>query len=496
MEDTFLRFDPDASGTRRSRLSLRFAWAAGTTMLGLYAVLAVEGPRAQWVFGVAAFSWLATTFIEAHVEPAELISRRARALRIAYCVAMVALTDAFGAVARDEVSSLWALSLMAGSVLASASLERHRWFLAVLAAIAPVEVLLVHGASSGLRVGAAVVAGVVTVSSIAIQGRAYARAAEQRRAAELEARELELHRSGVGALAMTIHDGVSGLLLVARTKLATSTNFDDVRPLIARILVSIERVVARPRPRTVSELERELSEVARVVGTTLRVQTEGDLEILDEGERDDLFDIACEAALNAMRDASPSIDVTLAALRGRAVVRVRSSRNTLTKPSTGGGGRGLRYALLRTTLRHGRAAFEADAQGVELVASWPRRRVVVVVDTISALAPVAAIAILIGVASSNTRSLGPALAFPTLGATVALIERRTRTPERVRAVLAEADNPARSAARDRARAILAPHVASLSRATEDADLDAARPALADLSRAVSELLRELEAPEG
>lgn len=170
------------------------------------------------------------------------------------------------------------------------------------------------------------------------------------------------------AAAMSLHDGLSGMLFGLRARLETATSSGELRAPIeafvrrARELLAPTRGAALLRP-----LLRELSDTYAVP-----LEIEGELSPdLDELEARDLAFSAIELTSNALRHRNPErVRVTISC-GARRSVRVEAMGGQ--QPTTAaGGGRGTRHLVLRARSWGGSYTHEERATfGVSSV-SWPR----------------------------------------------------------------------------------------------------------------------------
>lgn len=279
-------------------------------------------------------------------------------LRTIESLRTIAFCSVFGASSSFEASPAYALALVAGS--GNGLMLQHRNPVVLVAMVVAPVMIRAAAVGSGLAV-AAVVGCVSLVMSILI-GREHERGHLLREAFEEESRRLEERRAEVRglALAMALHDNLSGALLVLQTELSTAASLDAQS--VARFVARARALVRDGGSRTVRLLD-ELREHGCAVSVDAAAYE------LPRDEQRDVTDIAWETAMNAKRASAQNITLTVTVDSLEVSVRCDTRGG---HSSVAGGGRGLRYAKLRAVWRGGDSHL-ATGEVTRFEAHWPRR---------------------------------------------------------------------------------------------------------------------------
>jgi len=489
----WLQFDVNHSGTRRLPAAWVTVLVVGTIALVAYNTLWVEGTRAHVLLAVLHVAWIATVTREGTLEPARLNRPEYGWFRVAYCLTMVALASAISVGLPDVRNPTWALGAFAGFVLAQTGAEKHPKLVAATALVPIAEIVLVHGVRDLERLAVGVMAGVLASISLYACGTLHsrrARRAEARLAHEVELTERKEQLAQL-ATAMALHDGLSGLLLVARTRVADASRLEDVLPIVKRLVDNADRILGDTKPTTIEDFERTVAELCVLFAADVTLRVDGAVSLLPPELVASLFDVAHEGAVNALKSGSPKVAIRLAAAGGDVRIEIVSSPGSALQPSPGRG-RGLRYAFLRSTLRRGTAGLETTAEGTRLWATWPIRE-----TRLRELAVVAVPFVLMAGAlvflSRALSSIAPVLVICALVAVLGVVERVAQVDRRAtRAYLDELARTETHEALVLSRERLGPGLAGVRRAVAGRDLASLAAALAVMSAGLSALIRELE----
>ncbi len=489
----WLQFDVNHSGTRRIPAAWVTVLVVGTIVLALHNVFWVTGARAHALLAMLHGAWGLTVVREGTLEPARLNRPEYAWFRTVYCVTMLAVAAAISVGLPDARNPTWVLGAFAGFVLAQTGAERHPKLVAATALIPVVEIALVHGIRDAERLAIGVMSGVVAATSLYLCATLHARRA--RRARARLAHELELadrkEQLAQLATAMALHDGLSGLLLVARTRVADASRLEDVLPIVKRLVDNADRILGDTKPTTIEDFERTVAELCVLFAADVTLRVDGAVSLLPPELVASLFDVAHEGAVNALKSGSPKVAIRLAAAGGDVRIEIVSSPGSALQPSPGRG-RGLRYAFLRSTLRRGTAGLETTAEGTRLWATWPIRE-----TRLRELAVVAVPFVLMAGAlvflSRALSSIAPVLVICALVAVLGVVERVAQVDRRAtRAYLDELARTETHEALVLSRERLGPGLAGVRRAVAGRDLASLAAALAVMSAGLSALIRELE----
>lgn len=291
-------------------------------------------------------------------------------LRASFLLSSVAYGSAFGATSRMTASPAYVMAFVMTTACAVFLIGRSRGMLALVAAIPLVERLLFVSAPS---LASLAVAGLVG-ASLSVTARVVTDRLERDAAFGEGAEETVERARQVGAIARlavltSVHDGLSGLLLVARTRLGAAAELEELEPLIRQITLrgaELTRATSHP---DLARAKRELEAVAETLGAAAEIHLQGDLSALPDDDREQLVELATEATLNALR-AAPLAPIQLTLTTTTALVRFEARSRGQAVPQRQGG-RGLAYARLRAGLRGGDAWVEPGPDFV-LRVEWPR----------------------------------------------------------------------------------------------------------------------------
>lgn len=314
------------------------------------------GCRHVWILAISAV-WLACeALFTLGVSYERYIA--SRALRTFEALRAIAFCSVFGAASVSPASPAYVLALVASS--SGGLLLLHRNPVVVVAAFVMPVLIRALAIGDGLLVAAGV--GVMCGATLLLTGRQHERDHLLREAFDEESRRLAARRDAAGGLAaaMALHDGLSGAVLVLQTRLATVTELDGT--LLARFAQRARSVLSAGADRGVEALDELLRHGCRLEIAVAAAQ-------LPIDEQRDIADIGWETAMNASRAGGRDIIVTVEVTD--EIVRVRCDAQNVSEARSGGG-RGLRYAQLRTAWRGGAIRFTKDTTS-HFEAYWPRR---------------------------------------------------------------------------------------------------------------------------
>lgn len=276
-------------------------------------------------------------------------------------------TASYAAPSSRSFPPTWSLTLITavllGTTVARPSLE---WWL--LIALSTVGYHLVAAPSPSLESTlAASAVGLLSGLMLTVTNRASRLTRSSRRASEASS-ELAAKASDEArrrAASMALHDGLSGLVFVARTRLSRAASLAEGVECVAALLEQ-GRLVLGHSSETAEQLSAHLVGLAREVPIHCRLDAAfAELELL---ERLDLRFIVIEQVTNALKHrAATALEVEV------SVRRRRLARTTCLGPPVAGGqqtGQGLRNAELRAASWAGESRLELDEQRSIATAHW------------------------------------------------------------------------------------------------------------------------------
>ncbi len=287
---------------------------------------------------------------------------------LAFVAPMIYLAS-FAAPSRQPASPMWAFLLMGGVVRGITGYTVNRAFVITTFACGLGYHLLAAPMLTPLSIAAAALASALSCLFGVVGERMVARAlAMEARARDAEAlvaaaREESRRLSA----AMSLHDGLSGLVFGIRAKLDANAPPESVRPSVRAMMQRARELLASfGGPLT---LRPALQELAEVYGTP--VEIEGSLPAgLSPLEAHDLGFSALELTANCLRHGHPErVHVRLTGYPRRSV-EVRALKGVASSSPTGRG-RGARHLALRAASWGGTYQHrEQDGDAVCSV-SWP-----------------------------------------------------------------------------------------------------------------------------
>ena len=409
-------------------------------------------------------------------------------LRFSYLLSSVAYGASFGASSSLAASPTYAMGLVTASACGVFLPARSRALIAGFA-LTPLALRLCFAASP--TASSCLVALVMGLLGAAIATQTSRRLADEARLAEVVGPPPDPESTVRLALLTAVHDHLSGLLLVARTRAATASSVEEVRHLTAQIVARGSELVGGGGRADLGRLARDLDEVAKTLGCRVTLAIEGPAGELPHDDRRQLVELATESTLNALRAGrEQAVDLRIS-VDGREVSFY--ARSAASESPRGGGGRGLRYARLRAALRGGVTDID-QSHGFVLHTRWPRTHAIQRRGFPTAAVTIAAFLLPALVLALAQQAWWPfALsAYATLSAAV-LFEQMRRAgralEERARRALAEVD----AGLAARTRAVIAPRHEAMLDALAANDIDLLREALGGYVEGIRTLLAELEA---
>lgn len=490
--EDWLQFDPRHAGTRRIRAAWITVLMVGTLLLGGYNLLWITSVRGRVNLTVFHLAWIFCVVREGTLEPDRLNAPAYAGFRSLYCVAMLGVAAAIPAGLADARNPAWVFGIFAGFVLAQTGAEKHPVFVTTMALVPVAEVVFVHGWEGG-RLAIALVAGLLASVSLLGCGALHARKARRDEARIAHEGELAERKEQIAQLAtaMALHDGLSGLMLVARTRVADAARLDEALPIVKRLLDNAERILGNTKPTTIDDFARTVEELRALFEADVTLRVDGAVPLLSGELVASLLDVAHEGAVNALKTGSRTVAVRLSATRGEARMEVLASPGDPLRPSSGRG-RGLRYAFLRSHLRRGTAGLETTGEGTRLWATWPTRETRLL-EIATLAVPFSLMAGALLFLSHAVTSVVSVIVVTAIAAALGVAERVTQLDHRAtRAYLDELDRAETHEALMLSRERLGPGIAAVRRAVTERDLPALGAALARMSEGLSALIRELE----
>ncbi|MFO0686035.1 MAG: hypothetical protein U0234_28500 [Sandaracinus sp.] len=478
------------------------ASAIGSGIVGVALALAVEsswgrsstGATPGWVAGVT-MAWLVasigyTSFFSTHARFAAPVSSE-RDLEI---YATVIYCSVFGATSSYAFSPAYAFLLAATINLGWLFAHRRPLTLAIVALIPVAMRGLAVPEASLASYAYALGAGVLVVIGALLWGRRCDADHAIRLALEAEAARLEAQReAGAGMrAAMSLHDGLSGAVLVLQAHLVEASAYEAARPAVRAMVGRVRALVEGALGHPIEVLETELPRVTRWLDARCTLHVDASVRALGLGERRDLGELAWESAMNALRRGRTEIRITLDAREAFVELRCEG-RGQRAESGARGGGRGLRYAAARVLGRGGTTSLAADGT---FTARWPRNARpssnTWMVPT--AFTAIFATAMLIGEASGHRSALwlGGFGALGAAGAYAGMASSGRSARAELDRLRAESLALAEREVMRGVRSLLIPASDALALADDDGSLQAAREAALELGRAVTAALELLE----
>ncbi len=292
-------------------------------------------------------------------------------LRATFLLSSVSYGAAFGATSRLPASPAYVMGFVMATACGVFLIGRSTVLLAIIVLV-PLAMRLVFVPSPS--VGSLIVAFLVGCGLSSLAAFVTRRAAESSdMAAETEEAIEQARESGTLArlgVLTSLHDGVSGLLLVARTRLASGASESELETLVTQLTLRGAELTQLAGHSDLPRAQRELEAVAGAIGARVDVRLEGSALALPQDDRRQLVQLATEATLNALRAAPTTVIEILLDASDDAVRFEARSRGTQTPALAGG--RGLAFAKLRARLRGGSARVENE-DGFVLRVWWPRK---------------------------------------------------------------------------------------------------------------------------
>lgn len=414
-------------------------------------------------------------------------------VRLVDHVARLSVASAFGAAAHAPLSPMWSLVLLFGLIWGHA--VPHDPVVVALIVVVPLSIRVLWAPAGSVDVDASM--GVIGVSLLAValygsSSRAARRIRSDRRRAEAERAILHAAREETASLraAMSLHDGLSGALYVARRRARTSSPEEAAsiaRGCIARmreVMEDIQRGGLGRDARSTVALERALTS-AREIGRVHKVGAMPPVE-----QHADLAFIVTELAANARRHGGGELLVELRHERRGTVLRARSS---FVPGARVGNGRGLRNVRLRAEGHGGTMGIAQTGGQFEVEVVLPReasRAFDVASVLLGALVYVAACAGLAWMSSAWGGLFVGLVGLVYLASIPVLLLSARRG---LRDAASDRDAVEASPVVARLRSELLEHAEALELAATRGDTTAIREQLDGLARAVGDALENLEA---
>ncbi|MBL8953411.1 MAG: hypothetical protein JNK82_21735, partial [Myxococcaceae bacterium] len=404
-------------------------------------------------------------------------------LRFICVVSQVSGGFIYGASSTLEVSPAWVFALAVAHLAAQYELHKSRWLMALFIALAPLLHVALAPHVTVLSFTTAVLVGLTAAVVLEVLGRRAAETASLDSTEPLGARELDARQRLLSrvAIAMAVHDQLSGLLVGGRMKLKRAKTWGDVADAIAALLGRAKGLLD-DRPAPSGQLAESLRTAVEAHGAALDLRVE-QRRPLDPAEEADLRDLVSEASVNAARSGSPVVQVHVEVLEEGISVLCTGSG---TGPRAPGEGRGLRNMRLRSWARGGTFSFEANEAGSTLRVHWPRQN-------LSRFAGIGTAVLMISLAAVPAIAQGRLFAVACVVVIGVLAAGILRLADTVSASRALPGGDGGSAdAMGRVRAALGPALAQLDAASAAESLERADEALRTLSTTFTALLAELE----
>lgn len=449
-------------------------WIAAITAVWLLLSVYGTSMRSSWARFAAPVS--SSRDVETHVT-------------MLYCVC-------FGATSSFDASPGYAL--VAAAVANLGSLRAYRQPVTMgIVALTPLALRLVAvpGASDrSLAIAAAV--GVATVIGIVVWGRRVERdhavrvglVHELQRMTELRA--FAEHRHA----AMSLHDGLSGAVLVLEARLAGAASYAAIADVVSATLAIVRGMIVGRTLADLDGLAQELKDGGPRFGVEAEIEVAPSAHELPRDEQRDLSELGWEAAMNALRAGARRLALTVTA-DADAVTLTCIGSPVIPGGTAPSGRRGLRNAQWRAGSRGGEVSLDVVAG--RFVARWPRR-VRALDDRWIAPATFAVIALGgVGFAAISGEWLALWLtAYGALGASAALAAMSSNARSARERLQGLALEERTLSERERIVSVLNVLVGpthALEQADARGSLESARAAARELASSVSEAIRRLEA---
>ena len=496
--DTWFGADPDAmrmnAAPRTAAYHLGVAWllvVVGWTPWGR-ALLGVD--PVYLTLATVAFS-VDLVELARRVADGALFLAGAWPRRLLTALVLFTYTASFGAPSTLEASPAWAFFVMAGAVAGLIGTGIGPGFAAILLVSGPGLHLL--AAPSITPLSLAVSLGATFFSGLAaLLGRAIARLAiEVESRAEARALVMAEARADARRLAaaMSLHDGLSGMLFSVRAQLESAERVDAVRAPIHEV-VRRARDLVLPMS-NLPDLPAALDRLAAVHGVPLtRIGTPPDA---DPVEASDLAFGALELVANALRHREvSSLSVTF--LRGAVhgiSVRAEGPLSSRPSASVASSGRGTRHLALRARAWGGTST-RTDAPTASVAEMrWPKPAQRVGPLWVALLVPFSAlpfVGLFFSADASPERLVYVAVVAVLTSAGLAYDARALR---RAATAWLPSSPPATPVPASHASEFLRA-LDALARAVEEDGIASVRARVADVGRALTALLSTLEAVAG
>lgn len=473
-------------GATRTEIAAQFtplAFVATMAASGFLVAVSFTSTGHAW-FGVsprpvAAFALVHAVFFACNVWllGGARMSRSWWVLWLADAVTL-AYACSYAATAENPVTPLW--SLPVASAALSGTRVAHRGLQAVTVTLLPP---LLRFAFTNEGVAVAVCIGVVSgLSFLSVADSVERIHVERRRThsqialgADAQRRVAEL------VAAMSLHDGLSGLLFVVRQRLRdgdAAQRGADVSLLRSRAEAVLSTLALPP---VAGDLGQTLERMARELGATAKVEGAATPDALG-----DVLLIAHELLANAARHGSGGAHLDVRLAGGGVSLRCRSRSEAVAVRE----GRGLRNLRLRAEGRGGEARFTLEEGWFQAEVGWPDQDADLQFG-IRAMATVfpAVVALGLGAIGRTAGALIPAAVTFILTTTHARAERTERAERR-----AAAERRSRLERTPRLIALETTLRGALARVVR-AEGEELRVALDEMAAALADCLRSLEEPD-
>jgi signal transduction histidine kinase len=399
-------------------------------------------------------------------------------------------TSSFAAPSTIEASPAWAFFVMAGAVAGLIGTGLGPGFATVLLVSGPGFHLLaapsVTPLSLGVSLGAAFFSGLA-----ALLGRSIARLAIELEL-RAEARSLVMAEARADARrlagAMSLHDGLSGMLFAVRAQLESAEQVDTVR-------APIDEVVRRARDlvlpmSTLPDVPMALRRVAALHGVPLTVV--GAPPDTDPVEASDLAFGALELVANALRHrevSSLSVTFHRGADHG---LSVRADGPLSSRATIGSGGRGTRHLALRARAWGGTSTRTDEPSCSVAEMRWPKPTERIGPLWVAFLVPMSALPFVALFSSADATAERLAYVATVAVLTSVGLAYDARALRRAATSLMPAPLPAAPLPLSHASDLLVA-LDALASAVEEDRIPSVRARMADVGRALTALLSNLEA---
>lgn len=490
------RFPLDPSAARVNASVLRSSAHAIAALVMLGVASTETGQRAHGV-SLVVLAVLTVVFIVDHLDAARRIRDGSMFVPSAWPRRLVAFvvpmlyTASFGAPSRYLAAPTWAFYAMGGVARGLGGSRIDAASVATVFACA----LGLHLATA--TVSAASIAAALAVATLAclthvLGERMVLRALEVEQQLETAdalasaAQEEAQHQ----AVAMSLHDGLSGLVFGLRAKLESLTDLEPLRPEVASVCERAREALAPLSAHRM--LEPALRDLERTYGVPLSIRADA-LDGLRPLEASDLTFSALELTANTLRHGKPSkvlVEVTTGAERCVRVTAFDAGPLASSVP-----GRGSRHLELRARSWGGSAERFTEGAAVVSVIRWPSPERRAGPGWLSLAIPASAslLAWLVVVGDAPLESFGFVVVGVVLSATVVALgtlalrsnvaqvkATMLRREQRLSELLSTAGQPFEGV------------LVELRRASDSGDLSRLRTTFATFSTTLQEVLRRLE----